>query len=178
MYFQEASEPIPDFLMLRASQIQSTGYNSTSPTRALWCQSANINSNNGTWFQPPGFSMVSSEDIDSPTNEPYQMVTCPGQVGLVRDIGLAATDSIGLVQCVIRDEMNTTHTLTVGVYNATVYDNYGEQFYYHHTLYNVFFSYQMVLKLIPTCSLLSYPHEMLTHPSSISHSTPHTDHPL
>ena len=49
-----------------------------------------------------------------------------GQVGLVRDIGLADTDNIGLVQCVIRDEMNTTHTLTAGVYTGGIYDNYGE----------------------------------------------------
>ena len=126
LYFQEASEPIPNFLMIRASQIESTGFNSTSPTRALWCQSANNDSNNGTWFQPSDFSMVSTEDIDSPNDEPYQMVTCNGQVGLVRDSGLASTDNIGLVQCMIRDEMNTTHTLTAGVYNDSVYDNYGE----------------------------------------------------
>ena len=90
LYFQEASEPIPDFLMLRASQIEPDGFNNMSPTRALWCQSANSNSNNGTWFQPPGSTVVSSEDIDTdplPANDdvPYQMVTCPGQVGLVRD---------------------------------------------------------------------------------------------
>ena len=97
-----------------------------SPTRALWCQSANNNSNNGTWFQPPGSTVVSSMDIDGPPDVPYQMVTCPGQVGLVRDVGLAGTDNIGLVQCVIRDEMNTTHTLTAGVYTGGIYDNYGE----------------------------------------------------
>ena len=126
LYFQEASEPIPDFLMLRASQLEPDGFNNMSPTRALWCQSANNNSNNGTWFQPPGSTVVSSMDIDGPPNVPYQMVTCPGQVGLVRDIGLAGTDNIGLVQCVIRDEMNTTHTLTAGVYTGGIYDNYGE----------------------------------------------------
>ena len=128
LYFQEAAQPIPNFLMLRASQIEPTGFNSTSPTRALWCQSANTDSNNGTWFQPtgqpPGFSVVFSEDIDTPIDEPYQMVTCPGQVGLVRDIGLG--DNIGLVQCVIRDEMNTTHTLTAGVYTGAIYDSYSE----------------------------------------------------
>ena len=129
LYFQEAEQPIPNFLMLRASQLEPDGFMASSPTRALWCQSANSNSNNGTWFQPPGFSVVSSEDIDSPTDEPYQMVTCPGQVGLVRDTGLAGTDNIGLVQCVIRDEMNTTHTLTAGVYTGAIYDNYGEYTY-------------------------------------------------
>ena len=126
LYFQEASEPIPNFLMLRASQIEPTDFESMGPTRALWCQSANNNSNNGTWFQPPGSTVVSSEDIDSPDDEPYQMVTCPGQVGLVRDVGIGGTDNIGLVQCVIRDEMNTTHTLTAGVYTGEIYDNYGE----------------------------------------------------
>ena len=129
LYLQEAAQPISNFLMIRASQIEPTGYTNMSPTRALWCQSANNDSNNGTWFQPtsqpPGFSVVSSEDIDSSTaDEPYQMVTCPGQVGLVRDSVLG--DSTGLVQCVIRDEMNTTHTLTAGVYPGAVYDSYGE----------------------------------------------------
>ena len=127
MYFQEASEPIPDYLMLRASQIEARSLNqSMSPTLALWCQSANTDSNNGMWLQPPGSTAVYSMDIDSPDDQPYQMVTCNGQVGLVRDTGLGGTDRIGLVQCMIRDEMNITHTLTAGVYTGDIYDNYGE----------------------------------------------------
>ena len=129
LYFQEAEQVIPSYLMLRASQIEPTGFNTMTPTRALWCQSANNNSNNGTWFQPdnmmPGFSVVSSEDLDGSTDgEPYQMVICTGQVGLVRDSGVASRE--GLLQCMIRDENNITHTLTVGVYTGTVYDDYGE----------------------------------------------------
>ena len=112
--------------MLRASQIEPTGSTSSAPTCAVWCQSANINAHNGTWFQPPGdippgYSMVPTEDIDSTINEPYQMVICPGQVGLVRDTGIAKHE--GLLQCVISDEHNITHTLTVGVYSGT---DYGE----------------------------------------------------
>ena len=127
MYFQEASEPIPDYLMLRASQIEARSLNqSMSPTLALWCQSANTDSNNGMWFQPPGSTAVSSMDIDSPDDEPYQMVTCNGQVGLVRDTGLGDTNRTGLVQCMIRVKMNITHTLTAGVYTGDIYDNYGE----------------------------------------------------
>ena len=129
LYFQEAEQVIPSYLMLRASQIEPTGFNELSPTRALWCQSANNNSNNGLWLQPPGiippgFSLVNTSDIDSPTNEPYQMVTCPGQVGLLRDTGVASHE--GLLQCMISDENNITHTLTVGVYTGGVYDNYGK----------------------------------------------------
>ena len=129
LFFQEAGEPIPSYLMLRASQIEPTGFNELSPTRALWCQSANIASNNGMWFEPgntpPDFSPVSTMDIDSPTDEPYQMVTCNnGQVGLVRDTGVASRE--GLLQCMIRDENNITHTLAVGVYTGGVYDNYGK----------------------------------------------------
>ena len=127
LYYQEASEPIPDYLMLRASQIEARSVTpNMSATLALWCQSANTDSNNGMWFQPPGSTAVSSLDIDSPDDEPYQMVTCNGQVGLVRDIGLADTNRTGLVQCMIRDEMNITHTLTAGVYTGAIYDNYGE----------------------------------------------------
>ena len=115
--------------MLRASQIEPTGLILSEPTRAVWCQSANSNAHNGTWFQPPGdippgYSVVSTEDIDSPINEPYQMVTCSGQVGLMRDTGVVRHE--GLLQCVILDEHNITHTLTVGVYSGTVYDGYGE----------------------------------------------------
>ena len=130
LYYQEAGEAIPSYLMLRASQIEPTGFiGPMSPTRALWCQSANNNSNNGFWLQPsgnipPGFSVVNTSDIDSPTDEPYQMVTCPGQVGLVRDTGVASHE--GLLQCMISDENNITHTLTVGVYTGVVYDNYGK----------------------------------------------------
>ena len=136
LYFQEASQPIPDFLMLRASQLEPDGFSSQTPTRALWCQSANTNTHNGTWFQPTegSPSVVPSEDIDTNTDVnldtvPYQIVTCPGQVGLVRDTGLAGTDNIGLVQCIIRDEMNTSHTLTAGVYTGAIYDNYSEYNY-------------------------------------------------
>ena len=78
------------------------------------------------WFQPPGSTAVSSMDINSPNDEPYQMVTCYRQVGLVRDTALAGTNRTGLVQCMIRDEMNITHTLTAGVYTGDIYDNYGE----------------------------------------------------
>ena len=134
LYLQEAEQAIPSYLMLRASQIEPTGFTSTTPTRALWCQSANIVSNNGMWFQPgntpPDFILVSAMDIDSPpTDEPYQMVTCDnGQVGLIRDTGVAngVSSREGLLQCVILDENRATHTLTVGVYTGGVYDNYGK----------------------------------------------------
>ena len=136
LFFQEAGEPIPSYLMLRASQIEPTGFTESSPTRALWCQSANIASNNGMWFEPgntpPDFSIVSTMDIDSSRdgdNEPYQMVTCDnGQVGLIRDTGLTngASSREGLLQCNISDENSVTHILTVGVYTGGVYDNYGE----------------------------------------------------
>ena len=67
---------------------------------------------------------MATEDIDSPINEPYQMAICPGQVGLVRDTSVGAHE--GLLQCVINDEHNITHTLTVGVYSGSLYDNYSE----------------------------------------------------
>ena len=131
LYFQEAGEPILSYLMLRASQIEPTGFiGLMSPTRALWCQSANNNSNNGMWLQPPGiippgFSVVNiASNMDSSTDEPYQMVICPGQVGLLRDTVVEGHE--GLLQCMISDENNITHTLTVGVYTEGVYDNYGK----------------------------------------------------
>ena len=125
LYLQQAEQPIPNFLMLRANQIQSTG----SPTSALWCQSANNDAHNGTWFQPPGsippgYTVVPSEDIDGLDSSPYQMVTCSGQVGLLRDNSVITHQ--GLLQCAIRDEQNITHTLTAGVYSGAVYDNYSE----------------------------------------------------
>ena len=112
--------------MLHANQIQSTG----SPTGALWCQSANSDTHNGTWFQPPGsippgYTVVPSEDIDG-LSSPYQMVTCSGQVGLLRDSNVITHQ--GLLQCAIHDEQNITHTLTAGVFSGAVYDtsNYSE----------------------------------------------------
>ena len=69
------------------------------------------------WFQPPGSTAVSSSDIDSLDDEPYQMVTCNGQVGLVRDTGLGDTDRIGQerimrVSAVRRQERDTpTHLI-------------------------------------------------------------------
>ena len=124
MYLQQAGEPIQNFLMLRDSQIQSTG----SPTGALWCQSANNDTHNGTWYQPPGsippgYTVVPTEDVDNDFN-PYQMTTCSGQVGLLRDANTSYNQ--GLLRCAIRDEQNITHTLTVGVYSGKEYDNYSE----------------------------------------------------
>ena len=111
--------------MLRANQIQSTG----SPTGALWCQSANNDTHNGTWFQPPGsippgYTVVPINDSMDWFSYPYQMVTCSGQVGLLRDTSTFFNQ--GLLQCAIRDEQNITHTLTAGVYREAVYDNYSE----------------------------------------------------
>ena len=41
------------------------------------------------------------------------------------------------MQCVIHDENNDTHILTVCVYSVTVYDNYSEDDNYDkHILYN------------------------------------------
>ena len=138
LYLQQAEEPIPNFLMLDANQIQSTG----SPTGALWCQSANNDTHNGTWFQPPGsippgYTVVPSEDRDWFGLHPYQMVTCTGQVGLLRDTG--GFYNQGLLQCAIRDELNITHTLTAGVYTKAVYDNYSE-YGYNYTCFIILFS--------------------------------------
>ena len=133
LFFQEAGEPIPSYLMLRASQIEPTGFTNTTPTRALWCQSNSTSRNNGMWFQPGDtpseFSMVSAMDIDSPTDEPYQMVSCDnGQVGLIRDTGVAngVSSREGLLRCTISDGGSVTYTLTVGVYTGGVYDSYGK----------------------------------------------------
>ena len=163
LFFQEAGEPIPSYLMLRASQIEPTGFTGSSPTRALWCQSANIASNNGTWFQPgntpPDFSQVSTMDIDSPMNEPYQMVTCDnGQVGLIRDTGLTngASSREGLLQCMIRDENNIAHTLVVGVYTGGVYDSYGKC---STEMYKCIYHVHVVFKIL----VLSSAHATVMH---------------
>ena len=99
---------ILSFFALRASQIEPTGYNQgVTPTRALRCQSANNDSNNGTWLEPPGnippgFSVVSMENLDGQsgvTGEPYQMVRCTGRVGLIRDTGVASHEGLLHAMC-------------------------------------------------------------------------------
>ena len=57
LYYQEAGEAIPSYLMLHASHQIEPRSLATSPTLAQWCQSANNNSNNGLWLQPSGKSL-------------------------------------------------------------------------------------------------------------------------
>ena len=89
--------------MIMASQFFDTQGN------ILWCQSANNGTTIGDWFFPDG-TKVST--IDS--NLPLHVYHDEGQVGLLRDGGLAGIQ--GLYKCDIPDENDVNQTLWVAVY--------------------------------------------------------------
>ena len=115
-----ANRPIPNFAMIAArdffdaDSLVGDGLND-----GLWCQSANSGSNIGSWEKPNG-STVSTMDVDSPVNDPLQMVHQPGQVGLLRDTGIP--NDQGMYVCTIPDENDLNQTLVVWAGVNSAYD--------------------------------------------------------
>lgn len=92
----------------------------------LWCQSANdAGDSEGVWYYPNG-SVVLSTDIDAgdPRLNPLHVCMASGQTGLQRDGGLVMFS--GLFMCNISDEKGIGHTLIVGAFTNSVFDNMGK----------------------------------------------------
>ncbi len=101
--------------MLNAALFQDTQDN------ILWCQSANNGNPIGDWYFPAG-GQVSVNDADGP----FHVLHFVGQIGLLRDQGVAGLE--GLYNCVIPDENNINQTLWVATYRYATYNDVSSKF--------------------------------------------------
>ena len=125
LYLGEEVRVLPDFSMIAARQFHDTdqdspGNDSTDGLNdGLWCQSANNGSMIGTWYLPDGTEVSTDGD-----NFPLHVFHVTGQIGLLRDGGIASMQ--GLYSCVIPDENGTNHTLWVAAYGVGDFDSTGK----------------------------------------------------
>ena len=129
LYLGEEAGVLPDFSMIAARQFHDGDYDSPGSDSSdglndgLWCQSANTGSMIGTWYLPNG-TQLTTEDIDGPINFPLYAYHETGQIGLLRDLGIA--DYQGLYRCVIPDENGTSQTLWISIYGSSDFDSSGK----------------------------------------------------
>ena len=86
---------------------------------ALWCQSANSNSNIGLWYYPDGTQVPLFND-----QSPVFSKRFTGQIALAKNRGITGYE--GLYTCIIPDENGVYQTLVVGAYTNDVYSQNGQ----------------------------------------------------
>ena len=118
---------IADYFMIHASQFYDINQDIDfgGITDALWCQSANNNTNIGTWYYPNGTEvpLFDGDFTDSSAPSPVFSKRFSGQIALARRAGLAGYE--GLYKCIIPDENDVNRTLLVGVYTDSGYNSNG-----------------------------------------------------
>ena len=128
LYLGEEVRVLPVFSMIANVQFHEDDRDSPlmgSPPDGLndgvWCQSANTGSMIGTWYLPNG-TQLTTEDIDiSEENFPLYAYHETGQIGLLRDTGIASLQ--GLYSCVIPDENGVDQTLWVAAYGSSDFNS-------------------------------------------------------
>ena len=108
---------LPEFSMIVARQFHDNDqdspgsyYQSDGLNDGVWGQSANTGDMIGTWYLPNGTQVSTVDD----SNFPLHVFHVNGQIGLLRDGGIASIQ--GLYRCVIPDENGLDQTLWVAVY--------------------------------------------------------------
>ena len=130
LYLGEEVRVIPDFSMISAAQFHDSDQDSPGSDSSdglndgVWCQSANTSDMIGTWYLPDGTQVSPVDD----SNFPLHVFHVIGQIGLLRDLGIA--DHQGLYSCVIPDENGVTHTLWVAAYGIADFDSSGKSVLY------------------------------------------------
>ena len=117
---------IPDYSMIYASQFYDVDQNNdvNDTIDALWCQSANNDTNIGVWYYPNGTEVpLFDEPFGYTAPRPVFSKRFSGQIALARNSGLSGYE--GLYKCIILDEYRVNQTLVVGAYTDTVYNNNG-----------------------------------------------------
>ena len=92
---------------------------------ALWCQSANSDTNIGVWYYPNGTEVPLFDGAFDNSSAPSPVFSkrFSGQIALARRCGLSGHE--GLYKCIIPDENGVNQTLVVGAYTVTGYSNNG-----------------------------------------------------
>ena len=126
LYQGVLNRTIPNFAMIAArdfadrdSGISTLGFLGADDglNDGIWCQSANNGSDIGSW-QFPDESAVSG-DL---TVLPIHMANVPGQVGLLRGLGIGSSPYQGMYTCTIPDENGVTQALVVWAAGNAAYD--------------------------------------------------------
>ena len=127
LYLGEEVRVLPDFSIISARQFHDSDQDTLGNpgtqdglNDGVWCQSANTSNMIGTWYLPDGTQVSTVDD----NNFPFHVFHVTGQVGLLRDAGIASIQ--GLYSCVIPDENGVDHTLWVAAYGNTDFDSSGK----------------------------------------------------
>ena len=123
LYLPYVNKVIPDYSMIYAGQFYNIDQNHDGTNDALWCQSANNDSDIGVWYYPNGTQvpLFTGAFDDSSAPSPLFSKRFNGQIALARRAGLAGIE--GLYTCIISDENGVNQTLVVGVYTDSTYNN-------------------------------------------------------
>ena len=93
---------------------------------AIWCQAApSLGGVHYQWYGPGGLPVLLNTTLANMrniTNSTIFAVLDDEQVGLARPFEKGIGDNEGLYQCVITEDNGTQHTLVVGVYKTSTYN--------------------------------------------------------
>ena len=126
LYLGEEVRVLTDFSMIAAGQFHDDDQDSPGSDSSdglndgVWCQSANTGDMIGTWYLPNGTQLSTVDD----TNFPLHVFHVTGQIGLLRDAGIASLQ--GLYSCVIPDENEVNYTLWVAAYGSGDFESSGK----------------------------------------------------
>ena len=129
LYQGVLNRTIPNYAMIAARDFADRDGGSEGLSHAgqgdgindgLWCQSAINVSDIGSWQLPDGSAVT--DDLSA---TPIHMANKPGQVGLLRALGIGSSLYQGLYTCTIPDENGVTQMLVVWAAGNSPYDGIG-----------------------------------------------------
>ena len=112
--------------MIYAGQFFNFDQHSDGTSDALWCQSANNDSDIGVWYYPNGTQVSLFDGKFDAQNSPSPIFSKRfiGQIALARSGGLSGIE--GQYACIIPNENGVNQTLVVGVYRGATYNINGQ----------------------------------------------------
>ena len=123
LYAGLLNKTIPNYAMIAARDFAHKDIGTEAGGRydglndGLWCQSAMNVSGIGSWKLPNGSAVRG--DLNA---QPVYMANRPGQVGLLRSIGINYSPYQGMYTCTTPDENGVTQTLVVWAAGVSSYD--------------------------------------------------------
>ena len=109
----------------RDGGLGGVGFND-SINDGLWCQSVLTGSGIGIWKLPNGTDVANDPSPNGPAvddpSEPIHIANKPGQVGLLRTLGISYSPYQGMYTCTIPDENGDMQTLVVWAAGNSAYD--------------------------------------------------------
>ena len=135
LFLASEHRTLPDHAMVSASRfrVDDLGDEDGNKSDAIWCQAApSLGVVHYQWYGPGGLddpvklntTLSNASEINDTTTF---VVVEDDQVGLARPSGKGVGDNEGLYQCVITAN-ETNHTLVVGVYKNSSYNNNSKHF--------------------------------------------------